>query len=196
MRAAIRFDMSFVVNLDDEEVRDAVRIHEDARGDIAQASVIEARERVHAILGRSFDASGPSSCSFTERFDVDEVNVCEVSMSNTCDACEAHYTGDGFENPGGEILCGGCVNRALAMMHAQHVLDNIGVYDDATSRAIGILKDEDVRMRASNMPYVDSMSAAHDMFAGVNDDEVRNMLAPVFDVLVRATREPGTIIDR
>lgn len=182
-RGIVRFDLSFVVNLDDDAIALAMAEHADAEGDPTHACVIAAREEVHHAL-----------TSLTT-WDVDEVNVREAEVGVMCDACGASG-GDDYETGAGVHLCAGCTNRVLALRVVREVLDNIGAYDDVLGRAVVAIDNDDAAMRASSMPYVDSTSSGWDMMRGENVEGVRAYLDDLMRVVVNATREPGTVIDQ
>lgn len=181
MNASIRFDISFIVNLDNKDVCFALNEHaDDAGGDVTHACVIEARERVHRTL------TGLTT------WDVDEINVRDIEVNERCQACEQNDGGD-YTTRDGVSLCAGCVNRALALRIVRDVLDNVGDYDVPLARASLYLDDDDETNRASGMPYVDSLASAWDMMRGESYEGARAYVHDIMRVVVDATREPGSV---
>lgn len=188
MRAKITFDMAFDVNLDNDEILAAIREHDDAEGDATHAAVIEARERVHRILN---DATS----GIQNIIDTHELNVREAHVDSACEVCGASG-GDEYTTHTGVSMCAVCVNRVLAYRVMRDVIDNIEDYDTDLARAISFLDDDDNAMRQTNMPYVDSLSNGWDTLRGESHDGACAFLNPLFNVVVDATREPGSVIAR
>lgn len=128
------------------------------------------------------------------RDNMPDTNGVALQMLHACDACGCIYTGDDFETSTGVVLCSECVDRVLTYRVVRDVLDNIGDYDVPLARAIEILDDDDVRARASNMPYYDSSSCAWDTLRSESyDNIVHRVRAHIVDVIASATREPGSV---
>lgn len=183
MRAKITFDMAFDVNLDNDEILAAIREHDDAEGDATHAAVIEARERVHAIIAKMMPT-----------FDTHEVNVREALVENVCAACEK--LGVDYTTHAGVDMCAACVERVLTYRVVMDVLNTIGEYDIPLARAIGALDADDDAMNATNMPHVDSLSNAWDTLRGDSHADVIERIGALAHIVVNATREPGSVIAR
>lgn len=88
----------------------------------------------------------------------------EIQRAPVCVACGKEDPV--YERTPGERLCGDCIERALTFRVLQRIVGDIGETDMVLYTAAETLRADDIEMRNSGMPYVESYSSGLDSMVG------------------------------